>query len=114
MLNKIGKGANILRYKRKAEMYLMESGLDYTVINPGGLINEEAGERELEVSHNDELSKLYETTVIPRGDVAALAVEAVLCQNATNKALDVIAKPKGEGYVTTDFEALFAQTGASL
>jgi uncharacterized protein YbjT (DUF2867 family) len=114
MLNRLGKGANILRYKRKAEMYLIESGLDYTIINPGGLQNEDAGVRELEVSHNDELIKLYEVTAIPRGDVAAVAVEAVLCKNSSNKALDIIAKPRGVGTVTYDFEALFAQTGSEL
>jgi uncharacterized protein YbjT (DUF2867 family) len=35
MLNKIGEG-NILQWKRKAEQYLMASGLKYTIIHPGG------------------------------------------------------------------------------
>merc|ERR1712048_731588 len=36
-LNKMGDG-NILLWKRKAEMYLMRSGLAYTIIHPGGLL----------------------------------------------------------------------------
>jgi uncharacterized protein YbjT (DUF2867 family) len=35
-LNKIGDG-NILVWKRKAEMYLVSSGLPYTIIHPGGV-----------------------------------------------------------------------------
>merc|ERR1712046_536199 len=36
MLNKMG-GGNILLWKRKAEMYLIASGIPYTIIHPGGL-----------------------------------------------------------------------------
>ena len=35
MLNKIA-GGNILQWKRRAEQYLMHSGLTYTIIHPGG------------------------------------------------------------------------------
>lgn len=35
MLNKLGDG-NILQWKRKAEQYLMASGITYTIIHPGG------------------------------------------------------------------------------
>lgn len=36
MLNKLGDG-NILQWKRKAEQYLMASGITYTIIHPGGM-----------------------------------------------------------------------------
>lgn len=41
-LNKLGEqeGGNILVWKRKAERYLIDSGLEYTIIHPGGLIDE--------------------------------------------------------------------------
>jgi uncharacterized protein YbjT (DUF2867 family) len=113
MLNKIGNG-NILRHKRKSEQYLIDSGVIYTVINPGGLLNEAAGEREMIVGHNDDLFKVYDQTSIPRGDVAEIAVQAVLCENARNKALDIISKQPNEGEPTTDFEAMFAQAGPDL
>jgi uncharacterized protein YbjT (DUF2867 family) len=35
MLNKLGNG-NILQWKRKAEQYLIASGVPYTIIHPGG------------------------------------------------------------------------------
>ena len=31
-----GSNGNILLWKRKAEMYLTSSGIDYTIIHPGG------------------------------------------------------------------------------
>lgn len=51
-LNTMGGGgsagqANILLWKRKAEMYLVASGVDYTVVHPGGLLNKDGGKREL-------------------------------------------------------------------
>lgn len=51
-LNTMGGGgtagqANILLWKRKAEMYLVASGADYTVVHPGGLLNKDGGKREL-------------------------------------------------------------------
>ena len=38
-LNTFGNG-NILVWKRKAEKYLVDSGLNYTIIHPGGLIDD--------------------------------------------------------------------------
>lgn len=35
-LNTMGDGGNILQWKRKAEQYLMASGVPYTIIHPGG------------------------------------------------------------------------------
>jgi hypothetical protein len=31
-----GSSGNVLLWKRKAEMYLIESGVDYTIVHPGG------------------------------------------------------------------------------
>ncbi|MEM8779790.1 MAG: SDR family oxidoreductase [Cyanobacteria bacterium P01_G01_bin.49] len=80
MLNRIGNG-NILMWKRKAEQYLIESGVDYTIIRAGGLINEPGGKRELIVGKNDTLLENPPNgipTVIPREDVAELVVQATL------------------------------------
>ena len=44
---------NILQWKRKAEKYLIDSGLTYTIIHPGGLIDEAGGCRELVVGVDD-------------------------------------------------------------
>ena len=52
-LNSIGKvegddkSGNILLWKRKAEEYLIDSGMSYTIIHPGGLIDKDGGLREI-------------------------------------------------------------------
>lgn len=116
MLNRIGNG-NILVWKRKAEQYLIDSGIDYTIIHPGGLINEPGGKRELIVGKNDTLSKNPPEGIpphIPREDVAEVVIQALTESNATNKAFDIIAKPEAEAVVTQDFSELFAQTTSGL
>ena len=49
-LNTMGD-ANILLWKRKAEMYLKASGLDYTVVHPGGLLDKD-GEKRVSLFYN--------------------------------------------------------------
>ncbi|GAB0498155.1 hypothetical protein MMPV_009496 [Pyropia vietnamensis] len=106
---------NILKWKRQAEQYLIDSGVAYTIINPGGLQDADGGRRELVVGHNDEIYKLYGTPAIPRSDVAELVVQALLHPEVSkNKAMDVITKPEGEGTVTQDWAKLFAQTQSQL
>ncbi|WP_013324891.1 SDR family oxidoreductase [Gloeothece verrucosa] len=117
-LNRIGNG-NILIWKRKAEQYLIDSGIDYTIIHPGGLLDQTGGKRELIVGKKDELlnnpPKGIPTT-IPRADVAQLVVQSLREPTAKNKAFDVISKPEDEpgAIITTDFAALFAQTTPGL
>ena len=55
VLNRMGNG-NILVWKRKAEQYLIDSGIDYTIIRAGGLLDEPGGVRELLVGKDDLLS----------------------------------------------------------
>ncbi len=115
-LNQIGNG-KILIWKRKAEEYLINSGIDYTIIRAGGLINEPGGKRELIVGKNDTLLNNPPNgipTSIPREDVAEIVVQALQESNAKNKAFDVISKPENEGSITQEFSALFAQTTPGL
>ena len=116
MLNRIGNG-NILIWKRKAEQYLIDSDLNYTIIHPGGLIDEPGGKRELIVGKDDTLSKNPPNGIpphIPRADVAEVVVQALTEPNAINKAFDIIAKPEDEASATSDFGGLFAQTTSGL
>ena len=117
-LNTIGNG-NILIWKRKAEQHLIDSGIDYTIIRAGGLLDQPGGKRELVVSKNDVLLKSPPegiTTSIPRADVAEVVVQALLQTTARNKAFDVVSKPESlnQTPVNNDFKALFAQTQAGL
>lgn len=117
-LNKIGNG-NILIWKRKAEQYLIDSGIDYTIIRAGGLLNEPGGKRELLVGKNDELLKNPPNgipTSIPRSDVAELVVQALQINEAKNKAFDTISRPPSENgeNVKSDFVNLFERTTPGL
>ncbi|XP_062180496.1 uncharacterized protein At5g02240-like [Phragmites australis] len=109
-LNKLGNG-NILVWKRKAEQYLADSGLPYTIIRAGGLQDKDGGLRELIVGKDDEILKT-ETKTIARADVAEVCIQALLFEEAKFKAFDLASKPEGEGTPTTDFRALFAQVSS--
>ena len=113
-LNRIGNG-KILIWKRKAEQYLAESGINYTIIRAGGLLDEPGGKRELLVGDNDDLyGKLPEgVPSVPRADVAETVVQALQHPSSYNKAFDLSSKPEGSGSVTRDFAALFDQTTAA-
>jgi len=79
MLNTIGDG-NILIWKRKSEQYLVDSGVPFTIIRAGGLLDAPGGERELLVARDDEKvmgpgDKEYRA--VPRADVAEMCVRAI-------------------------------------
>jgi len=106
-LNTIGDG-NILVWKRRAERYLIDSGLDYTIIHPGGLKDDEGGLREIVLNVDDIfLEDKAGPRSIPRADVAELCVQS-LGLAASRRAFDCVARAVGEGTPTTDFKALFA------
>lgn len=113
-LNKLGNG-NILIWKRKAEQYLIDSGIDYTIIRAGGLLNEPGGKRQLLVGKNDTLLN-RESPTIPREDVATLMIQALSIPEARNKAFDVVSESEAmsQGKATTDFAALFSQATPRL
>lgn len=99
-------GGNILMWKRKSEMYLIDSGRPYTIVHPGGLLNEPGGERELVVGVDDEQVGTDSRTV-PRDDVAEVMLQAVRHPKIYGKrSFDLRAKPPGDGKPTTDFETL--------
>ena len=46
---------SLLQWKRRAEQYLVESGVPYTIVHPGGLLDDKGGERELMLGVDDKL-----------------------------------------------------------
>nr|D5JWB3.1 RecName: Full=Sanguinarine reductase [Eschscholzia californica]ADE41047.1 sanguinarine reductase [Eschscholzia californica] len=106
-LNHMGNG-NILIWKRKAEQYLADSGVPYTIIRAGGLDNKAGGVRELLVAKDDVLLPT-ENGFIARADVAEACVQALEIEEVKNKAFDLGSKPEGVGEATKDFKALFSQ-----
>eukprot|EP00629_Pelagomonadales_sp_RCC1024_P001039 CAMPEP_0119280290 /NCGR_PEP_ID=MMETSP1329-20130426/22353_1 /TAXON_ID=114041 /ORGANISM="Genus nov. species nov., Strain RCC1024" /LENGTH=292 /DNA_ID=CAMNT_0007280873 /DNA_START=254 /DNA_END=1129 /DNA_ORIENTATION=+ len=103
-----GSGGDILLWKRKAERYLIESGLTYTVVHPGGLVDEPGGARELTVGIDDELLG-QKSRSVARADVARVCVAALFNEKAENLAFDLASKPAGEGTATADAAAVFDQ-----
>ncbi|XP_020267504.1 uncharacterized protein At5g02240-like [Asparagus officinalis] len=105
-LNSIGNG-NILVWKRKAEQYLADSGLPYTIIRAGGLQDKDGGKRELLVGKDDELLETETRTI------AYIYIYICVCalqfEEAKFKAFDLASKPEGTGTPTTDFKSLFAK-----
>ncbi|CAJ2670376.1 unnamed protein product [Trifolium pratense] len=106
-LNSLGDG-NILVWKRKAEQYLADSGIPYTIIRAGGLQDKEGGIRELVIGKDDELLKT-DIRTIARPDVAEVCIQALNFEEAQFKAFDLASKPEGTGSPTKDFKALFSQ-----
>ena len=112
-LNTMGAGgdvgdANILLWKRKAEMHLVASGVDFTVILPGGLLDKKGGARELLVGVDDTLLD-GDRRSVPRADVAEMAVRCLTMEEARDLSFDLASREEGEGAgPTRDFSALLA------
>jgi uncharacterized protein YbjT (DUF2867 family) len=117
-LNTIGKvegeenSGNILLWKRKAEEYLIASGIPYTIIHPGGLLDKAGGQREIVFGLDDNLLK-EKVRSIPREDVAEICVQALKHQNAKNRSFDVISQQPGQGLPTTDWKEFFNNKGTN-
>jgi len=110
-LNTIGDG-DILVWKRRAERYLIDSGLNYVIIHPGGLKDDEGGKRQLVIDVDDKLiNSGSKNRSIPRADVAELCVQCLTL--AERRAIDVVAKDVGDGAPTTDFAALLSGMAAN-
>lgn len=114
-LNTLGKG-NILIWKRRAEQYLIDSGIPYTIVRAGGLIDEPGGHREIVVGKDDGffIPDSHMPHKLPRADVAEVVVQALREPNARNKAFDVVTREEEEAPPTSDFAALFARTTPGL
>lgn len=82
------KGPEKLRHyleaKRNADEHLKNSGLDYTIVRPGQLTNDD-GTGKVAVS-----SRLEDFGKIPRQDVARVLLAALDSDTATNKVFDVV------------------------
>ena len=107
-----GSGGDILLWKRKAECYLVSSGLAFTIVHPGGLVDGEPGKRELTVGVDDEMMKLASRSVA-RADVARVCCAALSSDAAKNLAFDLASKPAGEGAPTEDASSVFGKVAYS-
>lgn len=73
-----------LHAKRNADEHLKNSGLNYTIVRPGGLTNDE-GSGKVTVS-----AKLDDFGKIPRQDVARVLLAVLDSDNTDNRVFDVV------------------------
>lgn len=76
----------VLFWKTKGEAYLRASGVDYTIIGPGGLVNGEGGRSGIRVSSRED----YRRALIARADVARLAIASLTEPAARNKSFAAV------------------------
>jgi hypothetical protein len=99
--------------KRKSEVYLTQEKKDvrYTIVHPGGLLNEPGGEQELVVVVDDDFS--YGNTNLLEPFPEKMSPKLCWKRYAIPKfmeggrSFDLRAKAVGEGQLTNDFETLF-------
>lgn len=93
----------ILVWKKQGEDYLKQSGLNYTIVRPGGLKNEDSAD----VIVMSQADSLFEGS-IPRTKVAQVCVEALLSPESGNKVVEIVARADAP---TKSFPELFASVG---
>jgi uncharacterized protein YbjT (DUF2867 family) len=90
----------ILYWKQQGEKYIQNSGLDYTIVRPGGLKNDDtAGPLVMSKANT-----LFEGS-IPRQKVAQVCVEALFQPSASHKVVEIICQSTATGQ---DWPELFA------
>lgn len=72
-----------LKMKKEADEYLMSTGLDYTIVRPGGLTHDES-------TSKIKVGETVERGSIPRADVAKTMIAAIQEPNAYHKAFEMI------------------------
>ncbi len=89
----------ILFWKRQAEAHLQASGLDYTIVRPGGLRSEDSDEGIMMAAADT----LFEGG-IPRAKVARVCVAALEQPAASGKIVEIVASPEASQAI--DFTAI--------
>jgi nucleoside-diphosphate-sugar epimerase len=92
---------DILTQKDRAERCVRESGLAYTIVRPGGLTNAPPFQRGVRIAPADALS----AGEISRADVAEVCVQALWCETALNKTIEII---NNGASPVTDWTSFFA------
>jgi uncharacterized protein YbjT (DUF2867 family) len=69
--------------KSEADKYLVESGLDYTIIRPGGLTDDPG-------TGSVQIAERVDYGTVTRDDVAAVIAECLVADNTIGKAFDLL------------------------
>lgn len=90
---------NVLQWKFKGETALRDSGLNYTIVRPGGLVNIPGGKEALVFAQGDTTSGR-----ISREDVAIICIRALQVTAARNRTFETYST---EAAGQNDWQALF-------
>ncbi|MEO7387578.1 MAG: SDR family oxidoreductase [Gammaproteobacteria bacterium] len=85
--NKVTKGA--LGWRFQGEQYLRASGVAYTVVRPGGLVNDPAGQKGLRLEQGDHWRPLLRST-LSRDDLALVLIESLTQPGARNTTFELV------------------------
>jgi uncharacterized protein YbjT (DUF2867 family) len=88
--NKATKGA--LGWRLKGEDYLRASGLSYTIVRPGGLVNQPVGEQGLRIEQGDNWRPLLRST-LSRDDLALVLIESLRNPAARRTTFELVNDP---------------------
>jgi uncharacterized protein YbjT (DUF2867 family) len=91
---------NVLIWKFKGEEAVRESGVPYTIVRPGGLVDKPSKEAAIVLEQGDE-----GTGMIPRADVAKVLVASLMFTEALNKTFEVVS---GKGAAPGGWRSRFA------
>jgi uncharacterized protein YbjT (DUF2867 family) len=95
---------DVLKWKLAGEDYLRASGLAYTIVRPGGLLNEPPGLGDIAFEQGDR-GFTGAALTIPRADVAIVCVEALRQPGARSRTFEI---HRTDGPPVTDWAAKFA------
>ncbi|XP_024525503.1 uncharacterized protein At2g34460, chloroplastic [Selaginella moellendorffii] len=91
--------------KLQAENYVRSSGINYTIIRPGGLSEEKSdGNKKIVMAKQDTLS----SGSISRDLVADVAVESIDCDDASFKVVEIVAEPGAQNQSIAELFALIS------
>ena len=93
---------NILVWKRKGEEAVRASGVPYTIVRPGGLLDTPGGKAGIRAFQGDDLKN---NGRIPRADVAAVCLNALGNRRAASKTFEIVSGAEGS---SVDWSGLFA------
>ncbi len=96
-------GDNVLKWKRKAELYLRGSGLTHVIVRPnGGLSDTPANINKITFEQKDKFAMK-----IAREDVAVVCVQALVHKESDNKTFEIQNNDDGSMVKDVDWEKTF-------
>jgi uncharacterized protein YbjT (DUF2867 family) len=85
--NKTTRGA--LEWRFKGEKYLRASGLDYTIVRPGGLVDTPAGQQGVRLAQGDDWRPVLRAT-LSREDLAQVLIESLRLAETRNVTFEIV------------------------